>query len=67
MGKHVRPLLCLAGSIATCVLLAAIAMAQTFAAQIGREKGVPVHLQDGQEQQVLLRALIAFGDRKSVV
>lgn len=45
-----------------CVVLAGGDVAQIASAQIGREKGVPVHLQDGQELQVPLRQLVAFGE-----
>ncbi|MGH9734950.1 MAG: hypothetical protein ACRD8A_10220 [Candidatus Acidiferrales bacterium] len=37
-------------------------VAQAVGPQIGHEKGVPVHLRDGEEQQMPLRKLIAFGE-----
>lgn len=55
------------GLVALGVSVAAFAiigtgMAQMGLARIGQEKGVMVHLQDGQEQQMPLRKLIAFGE-----
>lgn len=45
----------------TILLLGGIAVARTLASEIGHEKGVPVHLQDGEELQMLPRKLIEFG------
>jgi len=39
-----------------------VVVAQSGRTQIGQEKGAPIHLQDGQEQQMSLRSLIAFGE-----
>ncbi|MGH9734949.1 MAG: hypothetical protein ACRD8A_10215 [Candidatus Acidiferrales bacterium] len=49
-----------ATAVITPVIRAAVA--QISASQVGREKAVPVHLQDGQEQQMPLAKLIAFGE-----
>ncbi|MGH9734952.1 MAG: di-heme oxidoredictase family protein [Candidatus Acidiferrales bacterium] len=49
----------------SCVAVLTIvvtAMAHGFGGQIGSEKGVSVHLKDGEEQQIPLRQLIAFGE-----
>src|SRR5215470_4252457 len=35
----------------------------TIVAQIGREVAIPVHLQDGQEFQIEIEELIAFGEK----
>lgn len=47
---------------AAIIGIGGIAIAQSPESQIGQEKGVPAHWQDGQEQQTLLAKLIAFGE-----
>src|SRR6266581_1031958 len=43
--------------------LAFVARAQDAASQIGREVAVPRHLQDGDEYQLTIPQLIAFGEK----
>ena len=62
MDRLGRSSFCFTACTLCIALLVAAAAAQKPASQIGREKGVPVHPQDGQEQQMSLRALIAFGE-----
>jgi hypothetical protein len=52
----------LAAAVSFCSL-AFVARAQDAASQIGREVGVPRHLQDGEEYQLSIPQLIAFGEK----
>lgn len=52
----------LAALIGGLAAVVGVMMAQSSAAQIGQEKSVPVHLQDGEEQRMSLAKLIAFGE-----
>lgn len=58
MKKLVRSLLMFVCGLSALVLGA---LAQSPASQIGQEKGVSVHLQDGQEFQISLKKLVDFG------
>jgi hypothetical protein len=44
-------------------LLAFVARAQDAASRIGREVAVPRHLQDGEEYQLSVPQLVAFGEK----
>lgn len=61
MPRH-QPSLSAVGHLGATALAVAVAAVAGLGCQIGRERGVPVHLQDGQEQQMSLRQLISFGE-----
>jgi hypothetical protein len=47
----------------SCAVVTLLFLAAAVAAQIGREVAIPVHLQDGQEFQIEIEDLIAFGEK----
>jgi Di-haem oxidoreductase, putative peroxidase len=50
-------------AFSAALTLASWGVARAQESQIGQEKAVPVHLQDGQEFELSLRKLIAYGEK----
>ena len=62
MRKGIRPLWFLLANAVLALVVMKTITAQGLPSILGQERGVPIHLQDGQEQQMPLGKLIAFGE-----
>lgn len=63
MRKRCHRLVRFVISLCPLSLVVLVALAQGPASQIGQEKAVPVHLQDGEEFQLPLKKLVEFGQQ----
>src|SRR5467141_1096561 len=59
--RRLRVSLCLSAGILCC--FARTGRAQDESVAIGREVAIPRHLQDGEEYQITIRQLVAFGEK----
>src|SRR2546422_29861 len=60
---HIRPCSVLAAALLFFSSLAVVVWAQNHGSQIGREVSIPRHLQDGEEFELSIPKLIAFGEK----